>query len=68
MPAVTLTLNCESPAEAHLYLNAPQYYNLLSDLHSLIRSSEKYDTKLEDSIKSFYPELSAIIESHLGPY
>jgi hypothetical protein len=68
MPAVTLTLTCESTSEAQLYLCAPQYYNLISDLHSLIRSSEKYDTKLEDSIKSFYPEICKCVESHLGPY
>ena len=39
-----LNIKCESLEEARVYLNAPQYHNLISDMYSGLRSARKHGT------------------------
>jgi hypothetical protein len=67
---ITLTLNCESNDEARVYLNAPQYHNLLSDLYQALRSADKHGTEADvlKVVESFKPELIKAIDNSLGAY
>jgi hypothetical protein len=67
---ITLTLNCESNDEARVYLNAPQYHNLLSDLHAAFRSAQKHGTtvNLLETVNRFMPELASAVYNSEGAY
>ena len=67
---ITLTLNCESNDEARVYLNAPQYHNLLSDLYAALRSAQKHGTtvNLLQTVNRFMPELANAVDNSQGAY
>ena len=67
---ITLTLNCETNNEARAYLNAIQYYNLLSDLYQALRTAEKHGTEADvlKVVENFKPDLIKAIDNHEGAY
>jgi hypothetical protein len=67
---ITLTLNCENEDQARVYLNAPQYHNLLSDLHAALRSVQKHGTtvNLLETVNRFMPDISNAVDNSQGAY
>jgi hypothetical protein len=67
---ITLTLNCENEDQARVYLNAPQYHNLLSDIYQAFRSAEKHGTMIDllQAVNSIKPDLIKAIDNSLGAY
>lgn len=65
-----LKIQCESADEARVYLNAPQYHNLLSDLMARIRSAQKYgtDAHVLEVVANFYPDICAAVDNSTGAY
>lgn len=65
-----LKIQCDTSDEAHMYLNGPQYHNLISDLHHALRNAYKHgsDADVLQVFKNFYPDLSKAAEHHQGPY
>lgn len=65
-----LKLNCEDADQARVYLNAPQYHNLLSDLMNAIRQAQKHGTDADvvRVVNSFYPDICSAVDNHEGPY
>ena len=65
-----LKIQCESADEARIYLNAPQYHNLLEDFRVAIRNAYKHGDD-KDALKvlgDFYTEITAACDNHQGPY
>lgn len=65
-----LKLNCETADEARVYLNAPQYLNLLQDLRANLRNAMKHGTDA-DVVKvaqNFFPDITAACDHHTGTY
>lgn len=65
-----LKFHCESLQEAHVYLNAQQYLNLLNDLQNALRNARKHG-KPTDVLKvfdTFYPEICRACEHDEGAY
>jgi hypothetical protein len=67
---IELKIKCESVEEARVYLNGPQYHNLISDLHQSIRNAQKHGTEhdLIRVISSFYPDLAKAMDNSEGAY
>ena len=65
-----LKLNCETDTEARIYLNAPQYHNLLSDLQQAIRNAQKHgtDQDLVRVVNSFYADICHAVDNSQGAY
>jgi hypothetical protein len=65
-----LNIKCESIEEAQMYLNGPQYHNLISDLYQSLRASQKHGTDAEilQTVKNFYPDLCKAFDHHTGAY
>jgi hypothetical protein len=65
-----LKISCEGPEQAHLYLNAQKYHNLLSDLTQALRSAYKHGTDAEvlKVVHSFYPDLHRAVDHNTGAY
>ncbi len=65
-----LKIQCETADEARMYLNAPQYYNLLDDFRNQLRNAYKHGDD-KDALKvlgDFYTEITAACDNHAGPY
>lgn len=67
---IELKIKCESVEEARVYLNGPQYHNLISDLCMSIRNAQKHGTEndLIRIVASFYPDLASAVNNSEGPY
>jgi len=65
-----LKIECETPDEARMYLNAPQYHNLISDLRHALRNAQKHGTDADvlKVVQNFFPELGIAADNHQGPY
>jgi hypothetical protein len=65
-----LKISCETADEARMYLNGPQYHNLLDDFRNAIRNAYKHGDD-KDALKvlaDFYTEITAACDNHTGPY
>lgn len=65
-----LNIKCESREEAEVYINAPAYHNLISDLYAALRSARKHgsDKDVLDKIESFMPDLAKAVDHSFGAY
>lgn len=65
-----LKIPCESADEARMYLNAPQYHNLISDLYQCLRSAQKHgeDSDVLKVVDKFMPDLVHAIDHNTGAY
>jgi hypothetical protein len=66
-----LKIQCADADEARMYLNAPQYYNLLDDLRNALRSAQKHggtDDHVVRVVQNFFPDLTTACDHHQGPY
>lgn len=65
-----LKIQCESTDQAHVYLNAPQYHNLISDFYAALRNARKHGTDKDVlfQVEQFMPELSRAIDHSMGAY
>lgn len=65
-----LKITCESHDEARVYLNAPQYHNLISDFYAALRNARKHgsDADVLFQIEQFMPELCSAIDNSQGAY
>lgn len=65
-----LKIKCESHDEARVYLNAPQYHNLLSDLYQAIRLAQKHGTDADvlAKVNSLLPDINRAIDNSTGAY
>ena len=65
-----LNIKCEDLDEARVYLNAPQYHNLLTDLYAALRSARKHgsDADVVKAVDTFYPHIILACEHHSGAY
>lgn len=65
-----LKIQCQDADEARIYLNAPQYHNLLDDLRNALRNAQKYGTDADviKVVQNFYTEITAACDNHQGPY
>ena len=64
-----LKINCESITDARVYLNAPQYLNLISDLTEALRQAQKHgnDKSVVKVVETFMPHLINASDNE-GPY
>ena len=67
---IKLNIECESPEEARVHLNAPQYHNLLGDFYQALRSARKHgnDGDVLRVVDSFTNDLCSAVDNHEGPY
>lgn len=65
-----LKIQCQDADEARIYLNAPQYHNLLEDLCSALRNAFKHGTDAEvvKVAENFFPGLTIACDHNQGPY
>jgi hypothetical protein len=65
-----LNIKCESVEQAQMYLNGPQYHNLISDLYQSLHSAQKHGTEQDvlQAVKIFYPDLCKAFDHHQGAY
>jgi len=65
-----LNIKCESIDEARIYLNAPQYLNLITDLQVAIRNAQKHgnDASVLQVVNAFYPDLCKAVDDNTGAY
>ena len=67
---IKLNISCETTEEARVYLNAPQYHNLISDLYAALRSARKHgnDGDVLRVVDTFTNDLCNAIDNSNGPY
>lgn len=65
-----LNIKCDTIDEARVYLNAPQYLNLIDDFYNALRSALKHgsDVDVLKQVELFMPDLQAAIDNNQGPY
>lgn len=65
-----LKIQCADADEARMYLNAPQYLNLIQDFFGALRSARKHGTDKDvlAQVAVFYPELCNAIDNSTGAY
>ena len=65
-----LKIQCDTAEDARIYLNAPQYHNLLDDLRNALRNAYKHgdDKDALVVLQNFYTDITAACDSHQGPY
>jgi hypothetical protein len=65
-----LNIKCESLEEAHVYLNAHQYLNLISDFYVVIRNAKKHgsDADVLKAVENFYPDIIRAVDHSEGAY
>ena len=65
-----LNIKCESPEEARIYLNAPQYLALLQDLRESLRGAYKHgeDSDVLKAVECFYPDIISACDHSEGAY
>lgn len=63
-------IKCESVEEARVYLNAPQYHNLISDLYTSLHGARKHGTEADvvRIVDNFMLDLFSAIEHSKGAY
>ena len=65
-----LKISCETADEARIYLNAPQYHNLLEDLRVALRNAYKHGDD-KDALKvlaNFFGDITVACDHNQGPY
>lgn len=67
---IKLNIECESASEARMYLNAPEYHNLLSDLRVALRNAYKHgtDSDVIKVVQNFFPDITIACDHNEGPY
>ena len=67
---IKLNISCETADEARVYLNAPQYHNLISDLYAALRSARKHgnDGEVLRVVDSFTNDLCNAVDNSEGAY
>lgn len=65
-----LNIKCDTLDEARVYLNAPQYLNLIDDLYNALRSARKHGTDADvlKQVDSYMNELREAIDNSTGAY
>ena len=65
-----LNIKCDTIDEARVYLNAPQYLNLLDDLRNALRNAYKHgdDKDALKVLENFYTDITAACDHNQGPY
>lgn len=65
-----LKIQCQDADEARVYLNAPQYHNLLEDLRVALRNAQKHGTDADvlQVVQTFFPDITIACDHHQGPY
>ena len=64
-----ITIKCENAEQARVYLNGPQYLNLLEDIYNAVRSSQKHgDGDLNKVLDNFLSEICHAIDHSTGAY
>lgn len=65
-----LKIQCETRDEAHMYINAPEYHNLISDFRHALRNAQKHGTDADviRVVQNFFPDLCTASDHHQGPY
>lgn len=65
-----LKIQCETPEEARVVLNAQQYLNLIDDLFNALRTARKHgsDADVLKVVDQFYPEMCNAIDNSTGAY
>ncbi len=65
-----LKIQCADADEARMYLNAPQYHNLLDDLRNALRNAQKHggDSDVVRVVQSFFTDITSACDNHQGPY
>ena len=65
-----LNIKCDTIDEARVYLNAPQYLNLLDDFYNALRSARKHgnDVDVLKQVDAYMNELRAAIDNSQGAY
>lgn len=65
-----LKISCESASEARMYLNAPEYHNLLTDLRVALRNAQKHGTDADvvRAVQNFFPDITISCDHNEGPY
>jgi len=67
---IELKINCESTAEARVYLNAHEYLNLISDFYAAVRSAKKHgsDQDVLKTVDMFEHDFISAIDNSEGAY
>jgi len=67
---IEINIKCESIDEARVYLNGPQYLNLLEDFCGAIRGARKHGTDQDilQKVELFYPDMCRAVDHNTGPY
>ena len=65
-----LKIACEDAEQARVYLNAPQYHNLITDFAQALRNNQKHGTSesLQSIVNTFYEDFQTCAHSLEGPY
>ncbi len=65
-----LEINCQTHDEARMYLNAPQYLNLITDLTQALRNTRKHgsDQDVLQVVENFYGDLCSAVDHVEGAY
>lgn len=65
-----LKISCETADEARIYLNAPQYHNLLEDLRVAFRNALKHgsDADVLKVVENFFGDITIACDHNQGPY
>jgi len=65
-----LKISCETADEARIYLNAPQYHNLLEDLRVALRNAYKHgsDADVLKVVENFFGDITIACDHNQGPY
>jgi len=65
-----LNIKCETIDEARVYLNGPQYLNLIDDFYNALRSARKHgnDVDVLKQVDSYMNELREAIDNSSGAY
>lgn len=65
-----LKIQCADSDEARIYLNAPQYLNLIDDFYNAVRMARKHgsDKDVLYQVDSFLPCFAQATEHNTGPY
>lgn len=67
---IEVTIKCETPEEARIYLNATDYIGLLQDMYAALRSARKHgnDADVVRVVESFYADISKACDHAEGAY
>jgi hypothetical protein len=65
-----LKIQCETPEEANVHLNAFGYLNLITDLYMALHTARKHGTDADVLVvvENFYPDLTKAMDHHQGAY